>query len=128
VTITAKIGADGLAVHLRADDIVPAVLDQLADAYGNDPQTVGQLLLDLAAAREHLAGLTGDQNRRNVPEWMVSNAGHIADQFRDELAETAITEHLQADLGRREAMTLAAELTEAANKTLTARLTQGTAA
>ena len=127
MTITARISADGLAVHMRADGVVPGVLDMLADAYGDDPETVGQLLLDLAAARAHLAGLQSDQERRDVPEWMVSNASHVVDQYREELTEAAITEHVQVDLRRREAMALGAELVTAANQTLTARL-KGTAA
>ncbi len=125
MTITAQIGADGLAVRLRADDVVPPVLDMLADAYGGDPETVGQLLLDLAAARTHLSALHSDQDRRGLPEWMISNAAEIADKYREELAEAAITEHVQVDLNCHEATALGAALSSAADQTLAARLTQG---
>ncbi len=122
--ITAKISADGLAVHLRADGIVPAVLDMLADAYGDDPETVGQLLIDLAAARTHLAGLQSDQDRRDLPEWMITNAAEIADKYRGELAEASITEHIDVPLSHTEAVQLITDLTGAAAQTLTARLAE----
>ncbi|WP_034090395.1 hypothetical protein [Streptacidiphilus albus] len=122
MTVTATIGADHLAVRLRTDDLIPAVLDMLADAYGDDPETIGQLLIDLAAAQAHLSSVQHDQERRDLPEWMVTHAAEVVDKYREELAEAAITEHAESTLNYREALALADGLTGAAAQTLTARL------
>lgn len=84
MTVTARSSVGGTAVRLEVTDLAATVLDRLADAYGQDPVAVGAMLMDLAAARQHLADL---QLSDHSPDWALRNVDRITQSYREELAE-----------------------------------------
>jgi hypothetical protein len=106
-------------VRLHLDSLLPVVLGMVADAYGDDPETVGTLLLDLAITRGHLANAQQQAERRDGPDFVTESAGGAVDAALDELVEAAVTEYVTVDLPYRAALELADRITAAAGETVT---------
>jgi hypothetical protein len=106
-------------VRLHLDSLLPMVLGMVADRYGDDPETVGTLLLDLAITRGHLANAQQQAERRDGPDFVTESAGGAVDAALDELVEAAVTEYVTVDLPYRAALELADRITAAAGETVT---------
>lgn len=118
--IRARIDNFGMAVDLDLTDALDQALDLVARAYEDDPDTIGQLLTDLAQANATTNRLAHD-TQQNVPEWIADSASAQANAIRQELADSLPSEPLAAHLNENDALNLAGELIAAARQTFTAR-------
>lgn len=125
--IRAHIDNFGMAVELQLTDALDQVLDLIAAAYEDDPDTIGQLLVDLSQANA-ATNLLAHDTQHNVPEWVADSASAQADTIRQELADALPSEPIAADLNEHDAWRLAGELITAADKTFTARTRRSNAA
>ena len=90
------------------------VLDQVAEAYADDPDYVAGLLAELGGRLRALRSAQQRGRYQDASDWEVGSAGGAVDEARDAL-ETAVSgEDIVHDLSPRDANRLAAELTAAA--------------
>lgn len=106
-----------LGVVLNLDGLLPQVLGMLADAYGEEPAEIGQLLMDLATARNNLSDAQQGMEQRNTPDCVIQHAGGAVDAAHAALMEAAVTEFVTVTLTHREALELASDVTESAART-----------
>lgn len=114
--ITASVDATRLTVRLNLDTALPEFLGLIADAYGDDPAEVGQLLMDLAERRVHLDDALQGAERRNTADCVIEHAGAAVDDAVESLS-AVLLEHCEMALNYSEATALAAAVADAAAKT-----------
>lgn len=119
--ITASVDATHLMVKLNLNAALPEFLGLIADAYGDDPAAVGQLLMDLAGARIHLDDALQGAERRNTPDWVIEHAGAAVDAAVEDLS-AVLLEHCEMAVNYQEALDIAASVTVAASQTTSAKL------
>ncbi|MFC3347739.1 hypothetical protein ACFOOM_09930 [Streptomyces echinoruber] len=84
--IRAQLTPDGRAVEIPLDQVVARVLDDLAVAYADDPDTVGALLAEHASAvlhRQHVAASPTASDTRY--EFASAAADHTREAITDEI-------------------------------------------
>jgi hypothetical protein len=100
-------------VRLDLEGVLPQFLDMVADAYGADPDEVGQRLMDLAVRRMQLADTQQGAERRDTPDCVIEHAGAAVDAAREALTDAVSTEYLTVDLAYGAAREFAGEVWEA---------------
>jgi hypothetical protein len=93
---------------------VPGVLDQLAEAYAEDPEGIGGLLEDLAQALAHRRSRESEDRRRDLPPCVLEHAHHAVDAARDALVLAALGEDVEHEMRPSEARALALQIAHAA--------------
>ncbi|OII60887.1 hypothetical protein BJP40_08475 [Streptomyces sp. CC53] len=110
--IRPQLTADGLAVRLPIAARAESLLDDLALAYFEDPDTLGALL---AEHGENVAALGRAIHGRDVPEYERAMRAAAADGSREALAAEAPTaDDLDDLLGPDDAIALAGRITKLA--------------